>query len=149
MTEENHGEIPKMYYGAHEIVNVEELENGKQRVEVKFATPKPVSSDPADGTDVGEKFVIPNWELAACSATEPCREDEHYTELRNRRANYVVQKMLEMLIDLDTRVEDIQFYMRKMLESMQLSEERAINLAFEVSDKDDIRFSDWERKVKK
>lgn len=146
--------VPKMYYGAHEIVNVETEENGVKRVEIKFATPKPTGEftevKDEEGVvtqvsvdDLGEKFSIPEWELNVCSATEPCSEQEHLSELLNRRSNYVVGKMLDLFDELDMRVEDFTFCTQKLIQSNVMKEENAMLKAFGVNEADEIRHSHW------
>lgn len=145
MTEENNTpveetkETPKMYYGAHEIVNVED-EDGNKRVEVKFA--EPIKYE--DGSeDVGEKFTIPEWELNACTSNAPCPAQIHLSELRNRRANYVVAKLIEILEQHDIRVEEVGFYQTKLIESMSQAEDEACLRALGATQKDEVRISHW------
>ena len=136
----------KFYYGAHKIVNIEDIENGYKRVELLFETPK---ENPDGSKDIGEKFDIPAWELTVCASFEPCSLLEHLGELRNRRTNYVVQKMLELFKELDVNIEEWPHYSQKLIWSMQANEEEAINKAFGVADKNDIRLSHWEKMLKK
>ena len=142
-------EVPKMYYGAYEITNVEK--DGKEkRVQIKFPEPKPTGEfSEVDGKkisidDTHEMFTIPEWELNACSATEPCVEQEHLTVLLRRRADYVVSKIIKEFKELDVRTDDIGYYMRHLLDSMQQSEDKSTLKAFGVSEIGEVRISTWQ-----
>lgn len=137
--------VPKMYYGAHEIVNVETNEDVSKRVQIVYKTPK-INAD--GSSDVGEKFDIPEWELLVCTHNEPCTEMEHLSYLRNCRANYVVKKMLELFKDCNVRVNELTFYSQKLVLSMQMNEQDAINKSFGVADESDIRIMHWDKVLK-
>lgn len=150
MTEKNKTkETPKMYYGAYEIVNVKK--DGKEkRVQIKFLKPRPVKGKGYENVeDHGEAFTIPEWELNVCSATKPCPEQEHLTELRNRRANYVAKRILQIFEELDFRVDDFGYLSRKLVDSMQMSEDYCTLKAFGVDSIDEVRISTWENAGKK
>lgn len=144
----------KMYYGAHEIVNVKEEENGFKRVEILFATPKPTGEftevENEDGImekvsidDLSERFSIPEWELTVCSSTVPCPEGEHLTVLLNRRTIRIVGLLLDVIDNIDMRVEDFTPAVQRLLSSNQMKEENARLKAFKVTEAGEVRHSHW------
>jgi len=136
-------ETKTMYYGAHEIVNVEDEPNGFKRVEVKFASPQPTEVEGAE--DLGEKFSLTKWELEVCASTEACSEQEHHTFIMARRNIHVVGLLLDVMEKIDMRVEDFTPVIQRLLESNQIKEEKARLKAFGVSEASEIRHSHWDK----
>ena len=115
----------KLYLGEREITLVEDgLVAGTKRVSF------------VDGAD-----DFPVWEVETLVSEEPIDE----TELRNRRGNYVVGKMLSLFSELDVHVEDVSFYIRKLLASMEENEQQLWLKMLGEESKEEVRLSDWQR----
>lgn len=99
----------------------------------------------ADNTNVN----IPTWELDVLVTETPMDA----VTIRNERSNFVAQKILALLLDLDFPINDIEFLNNKVFDSlfgdmMPGSFHRAMNKAVEaatngnVKRRQDLRMSD-------
>lgn len=134
-------------------------ETAENAVTTKFYGTKTVESaaESSDGRTVGLLFAdkteanIPKWEFDLLVGEAPMDA----TTLRNERANYVAQKVLALLLELDFTINDIEFLNSKLMESlfgdiMPGSFHRAMNKCVEaatnglVKRRQDLRMSDIE-----
>jgi hypothetical protein len=119
-----------MFYEQYEIKNVLEGDKGYTRVQLVIPDADDVIID------------VKTWEYDEVVSEKP----SDASEVRNKRAVYVVDKMYEVLKELDIRTGDIGFIMQKLLAKLGGIEEKAINDAFGVSIKQDIRLKrHWDK----
>lgn len=115
----------KFYWGKDEIIDVVIDEATKTR-HVLLST---------------GAFDVPEWEFNAVVKTEPSSD---LSDIRNDRANYVVDQIYELFKSLNFRTDDWVFVVQKMNTLFQEKENLAINNMYGVLDSSEIRFSNWE-----
>ena len=106
----------------------------------------------ADGVDLGTKrlsteegsFDVPEWEWEATKTEEVSSGSEG----RNSRGNYVVGKILELLRDLNIRTEEIGFYLQKVVNSYQDTEQIAILNALGLKVKNSLEATEAKNKIR-
>lgn len=118
----------QFYYENFKIVDVAEDDSGKKML--KLEVPK------EDGNEY--IFVtMPEWEYKASVTDHPSDPSES----RNSRSIVVVDRLYEVLKEMDVRVEDIGFLCQKLLSKFGGVEEKATNDAFGVDNKYNIRLA--------
>ena len=122
-------ETSKLFYGQEEVVEVTNgFKDGIKRIKT---------------TEFADDY--PAWEVEVSLSTQP----RSLSEVRNSRANHIVQKMLEMFKELDVLIEDVPDIVRKLVNSMQENEHIAWLRCVGKDDKNLIRLSDWEKILSK
>ena len=125
------------YFGEEKIIRVDDgYQPGIKRIVTE-----------AGGSDV------PEWEAAACIASEP----KGLRDMQNARAIHIAGKILILLKELNSRVEDIGPILQKVVDSCRANEEKAIVKAFGLRPMDDkevfemkgeIRLDTWDKFLK-
>ena len=112
-----------MYYGEKPIVKIED-----------GYTPTIKRVTFADGAE-----DLPTWDVDVVASPTPLDP----SEVRNRRGIYVVGKALELLKSLDVRVEEIPYYIQKLVASLEDNEAFLWLKIFNRDSKYEVRLSDW------
>ena len=128
-----------MFYEEKEVEEiVKENKDGVMRLKLKLDPP--VKN--ADGTeDVAEVIDLPSWEYEA--AKTETKSDA--TTARHSRTLVVVEAIYNILKRFNLKTKDIQYVLQVLLWKLQCVEEKAVNDALGVSDRNDIRISDWDK----
>lgn len=130
-----------MFFEDKKILSVEDsVVPGFKRVHVEYEK----GSDEAV-EKVEEKFEVPEWELTVVSSEE--KRDASYG--RYMRELYVTSRMYnDVFKALSIRADEIPVYIRRLLDTCQENEEKAVAAAFGVENRSDIRISDWHKEEK-
>lgn len=121
----------KMFYGEQEVVALEEgVISGTKRIKTN-----------------SEAFDLPDWEANVCLTSWPT----DISEVRNLRAIYAVDKIYDVLKELNIRVtaNEMQFLLQKLLTKVEGVRKQAMLNCYGVSVEEDIRLSSLEEKLKK
>jgi len=128
---------PTLYFQGHKIIDVEDGKEGYQRVKLVE------SVNPDTGEENIEVWDITGWELEVTAT--PFVSDA--TTGRNERAIYVVDKLYELIKDLDVRIEEIPYSLNKLLEKCKGVEEQVrLNLLGKTKGID-VRIGDWDKNL--
>lgn len=125
------GEPIKMYYGKKEVLEINDgMEPNTKRI---------VMTD--------EACDLPSWEADACVVGWPGDE----SDIRNLRANVVVDKIYDLLKELNARIgrNDLPYVIQKLLSRIEGTEQKAVQNCFGISDDNDLRISHIESKLVK
>lgn len=132
-----------VYYGDKKVLEVE-LEEATNTVRLTLELLEPIENE--DGSkDVAEKISVPDWEYEAIISSEPTDA----TRVRNERSFHVVDKIYDLLKDLDVRTEDLAFIIQRFLAKVQGIEEQGLLNVYRTSDRGDVRISHFENLLKK
>lgn len=127
----------KFYYENQEIANVEDVPYGK-RVTVKTGVKD------KEGNEELEAFTVPEWEYKASTGLTPLDA----STARNERAIVVVEKLYDVLKEMDVREKEISFILQKLLAKISCTERQATLNCYGKLYETDVRLSDWESKLK-
>lgn len=129
-----------LFFGEQEVLETTEGTEGTLRVKLKINPPKKNE----DGSeDVAETIDIPKWEFDACAKSIIANAGD----MRNSRANQVALEILLLLKKLDVRVEEIGYYMTKVMDSLQMTEQNVVLKVHGIENKYDLRLSHWNKKL--
>lgn len=114
-----------MYLDKFEILNVDDGIEGNKRVQIKT------------GEEEGDNLIIdiPEWELAAVMTETPSDS----SEVRNKSAIVVVDKIYDLLKEMNIRIEDVSYIIQKLLSKLSGIEEKKTNELLGVEDKYEVR----------
>lgn len=115
-----------MFYEDKKIVSHDVSEEGVVKIETE-----------------NDSFTVNSWEFEVNKGEEAIDA----SEARNNRAIYVVDKIYDLIKDLNIPTEEIGFYLQKLMTRMQGVELAATMAAFGKKDGDIVRLKDWEDKL--
>jgi len=129
-----------LYYEDKKILNVDDIDDRTKRVTLELDPP----IKNADGTeDVAEKITLMDWELQSVGTN--VKSDA--SEGRNSRANYIVDKLWDLLLEHNVATTEISFILQKLLAKMSGVESKVWLNVLGVSEEKEVRLGHWQEKL--
>lgn len=127
-----------MYFEDKKILNVEDAARiGFKRLHVSYELA--AKEDGAEPEVVEEKFDVPEWELTAVSSET--KKDASYG--RYMRELYVTQRLYNVLREMDVYVDEISVYIRRLLETCEVTENKAVAHYMGLENRREARIEHW------